>query len=225
MAVINGMDDVIKYIKDQDETIKKLKEENEGLKKKLDEGTEQHLAQTKKLNNFYMKTKEENEKLKTKIKDLDEKIEEQEYEIEEQREIINDLDEYKDKFEDMEEELANKSLEFKEKIEDSESTMRGAMDGFMKCQKDYDTLKSKIDAFKQKLKDTNDLDEEDEGWMETWDIIETTLKINTAGDDTEEIDDEDNYECGKCGQVFDCKTDQPVDDGSGCKKCMPDDED
>jgi len=46
------------------QTITKLKEENEGLKKKLDEGTEQHLADTKKLNNFYMKTKEENEKLK-----------------------------------------------------------------------------------------------------------------------------------------------------------------
>jgi chromosome segregation ATPase len=151
MAVINGMDDVIKYIKDQDETIKKLKEENEGLKKKLDEGTEQHLAQTKKLNNFYMKTKEENEKLKTKIEDLDEKIVEQEYEIEEKREIIDDLDEYKDNFEDMEEELANKSLEFKEKIEDSESTMRGAMDGFMKCQKDYDTLKSKIEKLKEMI--------------------------------------------------------------------------
>ena len=42
-------------------------EENEGLKKKLDEGTEQHLADTKKLNKFYMKTKEENDELKEQI--------------------------------------------------------------------------------------------------------------------------------------------------------------
>ena len=53
-----------KYYMELEAENKELKEENEGLKKKLDEGTEQHLADTKKLNNFYMKTKEENEKLK-----------------------------------------------------------------------------------------------------------------------------------------------------------------
>jgi len=38
------------------------------LRKKLDEGTEQHLADTKKLNKFYMKTKEENDKEKNTLK-------------------------------------------------------------------------------------------------------------------------------------------------------------
>lgn len=49
---------------DYEEEIQKLKRENEGLREKLDEGTEQHLADTKKLNKFYMKTKKENEELK-----------------------------------------------------------------------------------------------------------------------------------------------------------------
>jgi len=49
---------------DYEEEIQKLKREIEGLKEKLDEGTEQHLADTKKLNKFYMKTKEENDELK-----------------------------------------------------------------------------------------------------------------------------------------------------------------
>ena len=45
------------------EKIQRLEEEIKELKEKLDEGTEQHLADTKKLNKFYMKTKEENEEL------------------------------------------------------------------------------------------------------------------------------------------------------------------
>ena len=63
MAVALGVPKDTGYI-DLLAMVKELKEEAKGLKEKLDEGTEQHLADTKKLNKFYMKTKEENKKLK-----------------------------------------------------------------------------------------------------------------------------------------------------------------
>ena len=44
-----------------------LKKENKELREKLDEGTEQHIAETQKLNKFYMKTKEENEELREEL--------------------------------------------------------------------------------------------------------------------------------------------------------------
>ena len=49
-----------------------LRVEIKKLNEKLDKGTEQHLADTEKLNKFYMKTKEENKKLKEEIKKLKE---------------------------------------------------------------------------------------------------------------------------------------------------------
>ena len=51
------------YIKE----IEELKEEISGLQEKLDKGTEQHIADIEKLNKFYMKTKEENEKLQEQL--------------------------------------------------------------------------------------------------------------------------------------------------------------
>ena len=47
--------------------VENLEKEIEELKIKLDEGTEQRLADTKKLNEYYTKVKEENEELKKKI--------------------------------------------------------------------------------------------------------------------------------------------------------------
>ena len=64
-----------------------LGRERVAAQKKLDEGTEQHLADTKKLNKFYMKTKEENEKLKEKCEYWKEcyEMQEKETDIEHQR--------------------------------------------------------------------------------------------------------------------------------------------
>ena len=47
-----------------------LEKENEILREKLDTGTEQHMADTQKLNKFYMKTKEENKKLAEELNKL-----------------------------------------------------------------------------------------------------------------------------------------------------------
>ena len=80
-----------------------LGRERVAAQKKLDEGTEQHLADTKKLNKFYMKTKEENEKLKEKCEYWKEcyEMQEKETDIEHQRylkylekhsEVENELD-------------------------------------------------------------------------------------------------------------------------------------
>jgi len=50
--------------------IVELQEQIKGLREKLNTGTEQHLAETNKLNAFYEKKVEENEKLKEEIKKL-----------------------------------------------------------------------------------------------------------------------------------------------------------
>jgi hypothetical protein len=44
----------------------------------------------------------------------------------------------------------------------------------------------KIEAFKKMLEETAELEEDDEDWRETWDIIEETLKINSLGEDIED---------------------------------------
>ena len=44
-------------------------------------------------------------------------------------------------------------------------------------------LKCRVDNFKEMLKKTAELEEDEEGWMETWDIIEETLGIDTMGND------------------------------------------
>jgi len=71
-----------------------LKEQVEGLQEKLDKGTEQRIAEINKINEFYMKTKEENEKLKQIIRHQKDILDEVEHSLHDENEQLKtDLEE------------------------------------------------------------------------------------------------------------------------------------
>ncbi len=108
---------------------------------------------------------------------------------EENQKLKNDVESAEDVITQLNGDIDN----LKEENAELDSTMKGAMDSFMMAQNSYNklkvvndkynNLKFRVDNFKQMLKDTADLEEDEEGWMETWDIIEDTLGIDSRGND------------------------------------------
>ena len=138
------------------------------------------------------KLKEENKKLKElneELKELNEEFTAENDTLEEENRELKAENAFLDSYE--KQEALCQITELKDKLEDSESTMRGAMSAFMKCQKDYNRLEeenkklkeieNKVNAFKTMLKETCELEEDDEDWKDTWEIIEETLNINSHG--------------------------------------------